>query len=157
MPVLEPRPRWLVPQIHQALDDTRIVVIQGARQVGKSTLAAAMATERAGRLVSLDDDTQRAAAELDPIGFITQLPGRLLVIDEVQRVPALVTALKLAVDSDPRPGRFLLTGSSDLLRLPAVHDSLAAARKAWNCSGSAKASWPGTRSSSWTASSAEIC
>lgn len=125
MPVLEPRPRWLVPQIRQALDDTRIVVIQGARQVGKSTLAAAMAAERDGRLVSLDDDTQRAAAELDPIGFITQLPGRLLVIDEVQRVPALVTALKLAVDSDPRPGRFLLTGSSDLLRLPAVHDSLA--------------------------------
>ena len=57
MPVLEPRPRWLVPQIRQALDDTRIVVIQGARQVGKSTLATAMATERAGRLVSLDDDT----------------------------------------------------------------------------------------------------
>lgn len=83
MPVLEPRPRWLVPQIRQALDDTRIVVIQGARQVGKSTLAAAMAAERAGRLVSLDDDTRRAAAELDPIGFITQLPGRLLVIDEV--------------------------------------------------------------------------
>ncbi len=119
------RERFLKPRILEALDDTRIVVIQGARQVGKSTLASQVVALRHGRLVTLDDEVTRTAAELDPAGFVRQFPDGLLAIDEVQRVPALILALKMAVDADPRPGRFLLTGSANLLRLPAMQDSLA--------------------------------
>lgn len=112
-------------RVHEALDDTRIVVVQGARQVGKTTLVHEVVTSRGGLLVTLDDDLTRAAAASDPAGFLTQAPDQTLAIDEVQRVPELILALKLAVDRDPRPGRFLLTGSANLLRLPAMHDSLA--------------------------------
>jgi uncharacterized protein len=118
-------PRHLEPRVIEALADTRIVVIQGARQVGKSTLATTIIESRGGRLVSLDDEVTRAAASADPGGFLRQLPAGLLGIDEVQRVPALILALKTAVDTDQRPGRFLVTGSANLLRMPAMQDSLA--------------------------------
>lgn len=87
------RNRFLQPRIEEALTDTRIVVIQGARQVGKSTLASRVVAAHGGRLVTLDDEVTRAAAELDPAGFVRQFPGGLLAIDEVQRVPALILAL----------------------------------------------------------------
>lgn len=111
--------------VEEALADTRIVVIQGARQVGKSTLAWQVAQSRNSRMVTLDDNDQRVQAEADPVAFVEQHPHGLLVIDEVQRVPRLALALKLVVDRDPRPGRFLLTGSANLNRLPATEDSLA--------------------------------
>lgn len=114
-----------MPQLLESLGDTRIVVVQGARQVGKTTLITQVVERLSGRFVTLDNDLTRAAAEADPSAFLAQNPDGLLTIDEVQRVPALVLALKLAVDRDPRPGRFLLTGSANLLRLPAIHDSLA--------------------------------
>jgi len=117
--------RSITPRIHEALDDTRIVMVQGARQVGKSTLAKTIVDERGGLLVTLDDRLAQETAEADPHGFVAQNPGGLLAIDEVQRAPRLVTALKLAVDQDPTPGRFLLTGSANLLHLPAAQDSLA--------------------------------
>lgn len=117
--------RNVKPLVVEALGDTRIVVVQGARQVGKTTLLREIVAERGGRLVTFDDELTRAAARADPVGFLDQLPDRLLAIDEVQRVPELVLALKLVVDRDTRPGRFLLTGSANLLRLPAVEDSLA--------------------------------
>ena len=117
--------RSITPRIHEALDDTRIVMVQGARQVGKSTLAKTIIDERGGLLVTLDDRLAQETAEADPHGFVAQNPGGLLAIDEVQRAPRLVTALKLAVDQDPTPGRFLLTGSANLLHLPAAQDSLA--------------------------------
>lgn len=79
----------------------------------------------AGGLVTFDDETTRAGAQLDPVAFLGQAGDDLLAIDEVQRVPELVLALKLVVDRDQRPGRFLLTGSANLLRLPAMQDSLA--------------------------------
>lgn len=118
-------PRHLASRVAEALGDTRIVVIQGARQVGKSTLATAIVQRRGGRLVSLDDEVTRIAADADPSGFVRQQPTGLLGIDEVQRVPALILALKAAVDADQRPGRFLVTGSANLLRMPAMQDSLA--------------------------------
>ncbi len=124
----EPTPglrRSITPRIHEALDDTRIVMLQGARQVGKSTLAKAIVAERGGMLVTLDDRLAQETAEADPHGFVNANRGGLLAIDEVQRAPGLVTALKLAVDEDPRPGRFLITGSANLLHLPAAQDSLA--------------------------------
>lgn len=118
-------PRNLAPRIEEALADTRIVVIQGARQVGKSTLATNIVQRHSGRMVTLDDELTRTAAANDPVSFVRQHADGLLGIDEVQRVPELVLALKTVADTDPRPGRFLLTGSADLLRLPATQDSLA--------------------------------
>jgi predicted AAA+ superfamily ATPase len=108
-----------------ALVDTRIVVLQGARQVGKSTLANQILADRAGILVTLDDPESFAFASADPTGFVTQAGDGMLVIDELQRVPELVVALKAAVDRDQRPGRFLVTGSANLLDLAATHESLA--------------------------------
>ena len=117
--------RHLAPIVRESIEAFRILEIQGARQSGKTTLAQQIANERAGRVLSLDDPLLRAAASNDPLGFVEQYPEGLLVIDELQRVPELVLALKQSVDQDPRPGRFLVTGSANLLRLPAVKDSLA--------------------------------
>ena len=122
---MKPITRHVRPRILEALNDTRIVVIQGARQVGKTTLVREVVERLDGRLVTFDDEITRSAAQADPVGFLKQNPGGLLAIDEVQRVPEMVLALKLVVDQDPRPGRFLLTGSANLLRLPATEDSLA--------------------------------
>lgn len=117
--------RLLKSRVEDALEDTRIVVLQGARQVGKSTLAAEIASRRLSRMVTLDDHDIRNFAKTDPVGFVSQMPGGLLVIDEVQRVPELILTLKAEVDRDQRPGRFLLTGSANLLDLAATHESLA--------------------------------
>jgi hypothetical protein len=74
--------------------------------------------------VSFDDDAIRSAATTDPIGFVADLPARV-ILDEVQHVPHLFAALKAAIDRDRRPGRFLLTGSTNVLLLPKLGDSLA--------------------------------
>lgn len=110
--------------MEEALADTPVVVLQGARQVGKSTLAQAVIEGRPGAYVSLDDEIQRDAAIRDPVTFLERGSTATLVIDEVQRVPSLILAIKASVDRDRRPGRFLLTGSADLLRI-AGGDSLA--------------------------------
>lgn len=117
--------RLLLPKVEEALADTRVVVLQGARQVGKSTLAEQIADTRRSLMVTLDDLDVRRFASDDPAGFVSQFPEGLLVIDEVQRVPELIVALKAAVDRDKRPGRFLVTGSANLLELAATHESLA--------------------------------
>lgn len=117
--------RLLLPKVVGSLQDTRIVVLQGARQVGKSTLAEQVATTRRSLIVTLDDMDVRTFARDDPAGFVAQFPEGLLVIDEVQRAPELLIALKAAVDRDKRPGRFLVTGSANLLDLAATHESLA--------------------------------
>lgn len=116
--------RHVTRRVAEALEDTRVVVVQGARQVGKTTLLEDIVRVRDGRLVTFDDESTRVAAQLDPVGFLRQTEG-LLAIDEIQRVPDMVLALKLVVDRDRRPGRFLVTGSADLLRLPMAQDSLA--------------------------------
>lgn len=116
--------RHIAPRLDEALADTPVVILQGARQVGKSTLAAAVASRLAGRLVTLDDEPVRRAALTDPASFVESADG-LMVIDEVQRAPELLLAIKAAVDRDRRPGRFLLTGSANLLQLRSVQDSLA--------------------------------
>jgi predicted AAA+ superfamily ATPase len=101
------------------------VLISGARQTGKSTLAMSVAREEhPADFVTLDDEGQRAAAQADPRGFIARRTGRV-VIDEIQRVPELLLAIKMAVDVDNTPGRFLLTGSANILSAPRVMDSLA--------------------------------
>lgn len=97
--------------------------MSGARQVGKSTLARAVAAVRGMSYVTLDDDTAAAAARTDPMGFLSGY-SRPLVIDEVQRAPGLVTAIKRRVDADDAPGQYLLTGSADLFASPRAPEAL---------------------------------
>lgn len=108
-----------------ALRDTPVVYLQGARQTGKSTLARAVAERRhPSRYLTLDTAAVLAAALNDAEGFIAGLE-RPVVLDEVQRAPSLAIAIKAAVDADRRPGQFLLTGSAGVLSLPGLSDSLA--------------------------------
>lgn len=116
-------PRFLETSIREALTDTRVVAIAGPRQSGKSTLARAIAG-KAATYLSLDEAMNLKAAAEDPTGFVRRTRG-LTVIDEIQRVPELMLAIKLAVDEDPTPGRFLITGSADFRTLSAIQDSLA--------------------------------
>lgn len=102
-----------------------VTVIQGARQVGKSTLAGMLVDGSPHRLVTLDDALILRAAQADPDAFVRQAPGATLVIDEAQLDPSLTRALKRAVDEDRTPGGFILTGSANLLRAKADADSLA--------------------------------
>ena len=116
-------PRRAEELIHEALEDTRVVVINGARQVGKSTLAEiALRRVPGGTARFLDDPVTRAAAAADPVRFVRY--DGLMLIDEIQRVPDLWLAIKNLVDRDPRPGRFLLTGSARLLGLRSLPDAL---------------------------------
>ena len=116
--------RLVRPRLEEALADTPVVLVHGPRQCGKTTLARDVGDAAGYAYRTFDDDTLRAAAEADPIGFVADLPERA-VLDEVQRVPGLFTSLKAAVDRDRRPGRFLLTGSANVLFVPKLSDSLA--------------------------------
>jgi uncharacterized protein len=101
-------PRFVETRLVEALEDSPAVLIHGPRQSGKTTLAQMVGKKRGYRYFNLDDDVLRAAAEEDPMGFVGDLPSRT-ILDEVQRVPTLFTALKSAIDGDRSPGRFLLT------------------------------------------------
>lgn len=108
-----------------ALSDTPVVFLQGPRQSGKSTLVRWLAeTTHKAQYLSLDDAAVLSAADRDPQGFISGLPRRV-VLDEVQRVPDLFLAIKREVDRSREPGRFLLTGSAQVLLLPSISESLA--------------------------------
>jgi predicted AAA+ superfamily ATPase len=112
------------PQVLEALAESRAVALLGARQVGKSTLAADIAAnEHPARVINLDDEPTANAARTDPAGFVGAIAGPA-VIDEVQRVPSLLLAIKQRLDSDPARGQFLLTGSANILTLPTVADAL---------------------------------
>ena len=115
-------PRFIEGQVREALVDTRVVLLCGPRQSGKTTLAQRIADETIPFL-TLDDATTLSAASADPTGFLRGFDRA--VIDEIQRAPELILAIKASVDADPRPGRFLLTGSANLMTLPRVADSLA--------------------------------
>ena len=109
--------------MHEALADTRVVLVNGARQAGKSTLTRLTADNRPGTVIRLlDDPATLRAAEDDPTGFIEH--DGLMVIDEIQLVPELLRPIKVSVDLDPTPGRFLLTGSSRVLALRTLPDAL---------------------------------
>ena len=138
-------PRYAEHPLIEALADSPAVLIHGPRQCGKTTLArmayppeymqwddgtvmqwddgTAMEWDSAN-YITFDDDVARSAAVSDPIGFVNNLPDRV-ILDEVQRAPSIFTALKMAIDRDRIPGRFLLTGSSHVLLVPQVSDSLA--------------------------------
>jgi len=104
--------------------DTPAVLIHGARQSGKTTLAKHIGASLGYRYVSFDDPSNVEFAESDPLGFVRTLPPRT-ILDEVQRVPGLFTSLKLVIDEDRQPGRFLMTGSANVMLVPRLADSLA--------------------------------
>ena len=139
-------PRSVTPRLVEALEDSPVVLIHGPRQCGKTTLAQATCapnlltgrSNRPGRLdatlvqesagqvrnhsyFSFDDPVTRIGALEDPMGFVASLPERV-ILDEVQRVPALFEAIKLSVDRERVPGRFLLTGSTNVLLVPHMSD-----------------------------------
>ncbi|WP_207756141.1 ATP-binding protein [Nonomuraea cypriaca] len=116
-------PRRTQAMTREALADTRVVVVNGARQVGKSTLAGLIVNQADNaRQLYLDDPATLAAAEEDPVAFVRH--DGLLLIDEIQRAPQLLLPIKREVDRDPRPGRYLLTGSARLLGLRDLPDAL---------------------------------
>jgi predicted AAA+ superfamily ATPase len=116
-------PRHAAAAVQEALTDTRVVVLNGPRQAGKSTLAKLVLRQHDNAIAHfLDNPGPRAAATSDPVGFLEH--DGLMLIDEVQRVPDLWLAIKYLVDRDPRPGRFLLTGSARLLALRDLPDAL---------------------------------
>lgn len=115
-------PRYIQPRIVEAMADTPVVLLSGPRQAGKTTLVRKLAGKKR-QFITLDDELTLLAARQDPVGLVRTLD--YAVIDEVQRAPALVLAIKKSVDDDRRAGRFLLTGSANLMTLPLVADSLA--------------------------------
>ena len=117
-------PRYALPRLTEALADSPVVLIHGPRQCGKTTLAQTQGRHSKYAYLSFDDDVARVAAQADPAGFVSDLPERV-ILDEVQRVPALFAALKIAVDRKRVPGRFILTGSANVLLVPKLADSLA--------------------------------
>jgi hypothetical protein len=114
----------LAARLREALADTPAVLIHGPRQSGKTTLARTVGEPRGYRYVSFDDEAVRDAARRDPVGFVEGLPRRT-ILDEVQRVPELFTSLKAAIDERRTAGRFILTGSANVLLVPRLADSLA--------------------------------
>lgn len=115
-------PRYIEPVLKAALADTPVVCVLGPRQVGKTTLVQRLEPKRG--YISFDDQNLLNAASNDPLGFVQGLPENV-TLDEVQRVPELLPVIKMSVDQQRIPGRFLLTGSANLLLLPRVQESLA--------------------------------
>jgi predicted AAA+ superfamily ATPase len=114
--------RPVLASLKAALRDTPVACLLGPRQSGKTTLARTL--EPGHTYVTLDDEAALSFARSDPAGFVAALPKRV-ILDEIQRVPELLRTIKAAVDRDRRPGRFVLTGSANLLLLPGLGDSLA--------------------------------
>jgi uncharacterized protein len=115
--------RYINNALALALSDTPVVLLHGPRQAGKSTLAQGVA-EKSATYFTFDDLTTLSMAQADPEEFLASVPGRI-IIDEVARVPNIFLAIKRSVDLKREPGRFLLTGSANILLLPQLADSLA--------------------------------
>lgn len=117
--------RKITNRLLNALADTPVVVLQGARQTGKSTLAQGVsAREHPALYLTMDNITTLVAARQDPVGFLSGLQGQNVILDEIQRVPELALPLKAEVDRARQAGRFLLTGSANALFLPRLADAL---------------------------------
>lgn len=117
-------PRFAERRLTEALADSPAVLIHGPRQSGKTTLAQTVGARADYTYVTFDDEVTRGVATADPVGFVADLPRRV-ILDEVQHVPHLFAALKIAIDRGRLPGRFMMTGSANVLLLPKLADSLA--------------------------------
>lgn len=115
--------RYISNTVSLALNDTPVVLLHGPRQAGKSTLAQDFA-EKSATYFTFDDLTTLSMAQTNPEEFLASVPGRI-IIDEVARVPEIFLAIKRTVDMKRESGRFLLTGSANILLLPQLADSLA--------------------------------
>ena len=116
--------RWQEQRLRSMMKVRRGVNLTGARQVGKSTLAGMVEFPRFRRY-TFDDKLVRGIAVDDPNGFVHHAEGETIIIDEIQKVPDTLEAIKMVVDEDSSPGQYLLTGSSNLHFAKAVKDSLA--------------------------------
>ncbi|MGJ7030319.1 ATP-binding protein [Niabella hirudinis] len=118
--------RYMAGPVKEALEDTSVILINGARQTGKSTFCQQLMEQGIfnGRFVTLDDATTLTAAQADPTGFLLDL-GEQVIIDEIQRVPELFLPIKKLVDENRKTRRYILTGSADVIALPRMADSLA--------------------------------
>lgn len=143
--------RHVTPLLQEALADTPVVLLNGARQTGKSTLVQTLAEDEGRRYFTLDDHAILAAASSDPAGFVAGI-HEPVALDEVQRAPGLFLAIKAAVDRDRKPGRFLLTGSANVMLLPDIADSLAGRMEVlslWPLSGAEIAGNASTNLADW--------
>lgn len=116
--------RWQKNEVLSSLKCFRVVNLTGARQCGKTTLAGMVPLASAKRF-SLDDEETRKAAKSDPYGFVDRADGETVVIDEIQKAPELLNAIKMRIDKNNAKGQYLLTGSANLHFVKAVTDSLA--------------------------------
>jgi len=119
------RPRAASGRLAELMRVLPVVVLTGARQTGKSRLVSTELSFANHKIFTLDDITTRTEAEKDPDAFVSRAPR--MVIDEIQRAPDLMIAVKAAVDREQQqtPGRFVLTGSANLLLMKQVSESLA--------------------------------
>ena len=117
-------PRYIKSLLLESLKDSPTVLIQGPRQCGKTTLAQTAGEPKGYEYISFDDNVILLSAQEDPTGFIAQLPKKV-ILDEVQKAPHIFSALKMSVDKNKAPGRFILTGSANILSIPKLSDSLA--------------------------------
>jgi predicted AAA+ superfamily ATPase len=117
--------RNITPIVYELLEDFRIVSINGARQSGKTTLSKEIAKELDMDYYTFDNESTKMVAESNPINFIEQLSKKPCVIDEIQMVPNIISALKMSVDQKNQSGMFLLTGSADLFKMSSIKESLA--------------------------------
>lgn len=117
-------PRHAAALLEESLEDSPVSLVHGPRQCGKTTLALQVGGPRGYSYMTLDDEVVLQSARRDPVGFVLDLPDRV-ILDEIQRVPRVFLALKRSVDRNRVPGRFILTGSSNVLLVPQLADSLA--------------------------------
>ncbi|GAB7140893.1 ATP-binding protein [Deferribacterales bacterium RsTz2092] len=115
--------RWQRQAVKKALATRRVVIVSGARQTGKTTLARQV-VDKGGDYRTLDDTNLFALAVADPKGFVKK-SAKTMIIDEIQKVPKLIPEIKIVVDNDNRSGQYLLTGSANIQSLPSVSESLA--------------------------------
>ena len=135
--------RFAEQNLLDALDDTPVVLIHGSRQCGKTTLAQTVGERLQYNYLTFDDANQLNAAKSDPVGFVDNLPEKI-IIDEIQRAPEIFASIKASVDKNRKPGRFLLTGSANILLLPKLSDSLAVKNRdySFKTSVTSRKHWP---------------